>query len=113
MAQHRKTLTHYAQNLEQWVTQGWLSGQETGRDLQDMVQLSDIILVEAERHMGYPRPEVQAEIFGIKGRFHEVLAPLMQGATDVPLLEVLQPILDDHPGMSAGMALYWLRRQPG
>jgi len=63
--------------------------------------------------MGYPRPNVQAEIFGITGRFHEVLAPLMQDATDVPLLEVLQPILDDHPGMSAGMALYWLWRQPG
>ena len=113
MTQHRKTLTHYAQDLEQWVARGWLTGQETGRDLQDMAQLSDIILVEAERRLGYPRPDVQAEIFGIKGRFHEVLAPLLQGATDVPLLEVLQPILDDHPGMSAGMALYWLRRQPG
>ena len=78
-----------------------------------MVQLSDIIVVEAERRMGYLRSDVQAEIFGIKGRFHDILAPFMQGATDVPLLEVLRPILDDHPGMSTGMALYWLRRRPG
>ena len=113
MAQHRKTLTHYAQDLEQWVTQGWLTGRETGRDLQDMAQLSEVILVESERRLGYTRANVQAEIFGIKGRFHEALAPLMQGATDVPLLQMLQPILDDHPGMSAGMALYWLQRRPG
>jgi hypothetical protein len=113
MTQYRKTLTHYARDLEQWVAQGWLSGQETGRDLQDMAQLSDVILVETERRLGYPRPNVQAEIFGIKGRFHEVLVPLLRDAPDAPLLEVLQPILDDHPGMSAGMALYWLRRQSG
>jgi hypothetical protein len=113
MVQPRKTLTHYAQDLAQWVAQGWLTGYETGKDLQDMAQLSEIILLEAERYMGAPRPNVEAEIFGIKGRFHEVLAPLMQGATDMPLLAVLQPILDDHPGMSAGMALYWLQRQRG
>jgi len=109
----RKTLAHYAQDLDQWVAHGWLSGHETGKDLQDMAQLSEIILLEAERHRGAPRPNVQAEIFGIKGRFHEALAPLMHDAADVPLLDVLQPILDDHPGMSAGMALYWLRRQRG
>jgi len=113
MDQPRKTLTHYAEDLAQWVAQGWLTGHETGKDLQDMAQLSEIILLEAERHLGYPRPSVRAEILGIKSRFHEILAPLMQGATDTPLLTVLHPILDAHPGMSAGMALYWLRRQQG
>src|SRR5215471_5311622 len=111
MVQPRKTLTHYAQDLAYWVAQGWLTGHETGKDLQDMAQVSEIILIEAERYMGYPRPNVQAEILGIKGRFNEELAPLIQGTTDVPLLTVLQPILDTHPGMSVGMALYWLRRQ--
>jgi hypothetical protein len=112
MAPPRKTLTHYARELEHWVAHGWLTGQETGCALQDMAHLSEIILVEAERHEGYRRPDVQAEIFGIKGRFHEGLAPLLQDAPDAPLLAVLQPILAAHPGMSAGMALYWLRRQP-
>lgn len=111
MSQQRKTLTQYADEIDQWIAQGWLTGQETWIQLQDMATMTELIHLEAERAMGYRRPDVQAEIFGIKGRFEEVLAPLMQGTTDLTILAALEPILADHPGMSPGMALYWLRRQ--
>jgi hypothetical protein len=77
-----------------------------------MAPLRDIICVEAERHRGSRRPDVQAESVGITGRLHEALAPLLRDAPDAPLLEGLRSMRDAHPGMSAGMALYWLRRQP-
>ena len=64
MAHARKTLTQYADELEQWVAQGWLTGQETFIELQDMATLTDLIYQEAAGSR-----EVQAEIFGIKGRF--------------------------------------------
>jgi hypothetical protein len=50
------------------------------------------------------------EIFGIKGRFQEVLAPLMPRGSHRTILEALTSILEAHPGMWPGMALYWLRR---
>lgn len=39
MAHARKTLTQYADELEQWVAQGWLTGQETFIEIQDMATL--------------------------------------------------------------------------
>ena len=69
MAHARKTLTQYADELEQWVAQGWLTGQETFIELQDMATLTDLIYQEAAGSR-----EVQAEILGIKGRFEAVLA---------------------------------------
>jgi hypothetical protein len=55
--------------------------------------------------------DVQAEMLGIKGRFQEVLAPLMPRGSQLTILEALRPVLEAHPGMWPGMALYWLRRQ--
>ena len=106
MAQSRKTLTQYADELEQWVAQGWLTGQETFIELQDMATLTDIIYQEAAGSR-----EVQAEIFGITGRFQEVLASRLPPDAPGTILEALTPTLDAHPGMWPGMALYWLRRQ--
>jgi hypothetical protein len=106
MAQPRKTLTQHAEEVEQWIAQGWLTGQETFIELQDMATMTDLIYQEAARSA-----DVQAEILGIKGRFREVLAPLMPPGSQRTILEALQPILDAHPGMWPGMALYWLRRQ--
>jgi len=106
MAHARKTLTQYADELEQWVAQGWLTGQETFIELQDMATLTDIMYQEAAGSQ-----EVQAEIFGIKGRFEAVLASRLPPGTPGPILEALTPILEAHPGMWPGMALYWLRRQ--
>ena len=106
MAHARKTLTQYADELEQWVAQGWLTGQETFIELQDMATLTDIIYQEAAGTR-----EVQPEIFGIKGRFQEVLASRMPPGSPGTMLEALTPILEAHPGMWPGMALYWLRRQ--
>ena len=105
MSQPRKTLTQHAEEIEQWIAQGWLTGQETFIELQDMATMTDLIYQEAARSA-----DVQAEILGIKGRFQEVLAPLMPRGAQRTLLEALQPILDVHPGMWPGMALYWLRR---
>jgi hypothetical protein len=106
MPQHRKTLTQYADELEHWVAQGWLTGHETFVDLQDMAMLTDLIYQEAAGAR-----EVQAEILGIKSRFAAVLAPLQPQRAPWTLLQALTPILDAHPGMWPGMALYWLRRQ--
>ncbi len=106
MAQSRKTLTQYADELEQWAAQGWLTGQETFIELQDMATLTDLIYQEAAGSR-----EVQAEIFGIKGRFAAVLASRLPPGTPGTILEALTPTLDTHPGMWPGMALYWLRRQ--
>jgi hypothetical protein len=105
MSQTRKTLTQHAEEIEQWIAQGWLTGQETFIELQDMALMTDLIYQEATRSA-----DVQAEILGIKGRFQEGLAPLMSKGTPRTLLEALQPILEAHPGMWPGMALYWLRR---
>jgi hypothetical protein len=105
MAQARKTLTQHAAEIEQWVAQGWLTGHETFIELQDMATMTDFIYQEAAG-----TADVQAEMFGIKGRFQEVLAPLMQRGAHLTILEALQPILEAHPGMWPGMALYWLRR---
>jgi hypothetical protein len=69
MAQARKTLTQYADELEQWVAQGWLTGQETFIEIQDMATLTDLIYQEAAGSW-----EIQAEILGIKSRFAAVLA---------------------------------------
>jgi len=106
MSSSRKTLTQRAAEIEQWIAQGWLTGQETFIELQDMATMTDLIYQEAARSA-----DVQAEILGIKGRFQEVLAPLMSSSAHRTILEALQPILDTHPGMWPGMALYWLRRQ--
>jgi hypothetical protein len=105
MSQSRKTLTQHATEIDQWIAQGWLTGHETFIELQDMATMTDLIYQEAARSA-----DVQAEILGIKGRFQEVLAPLMPRGAQRTLLEALQPILDVHPGMWPGMALYWLRR---
>jgi hypothetical protein len=106
MAQPRKTLTQHAEAIEQWIAQGWLTGHETFIELQDMATMTELIYQEAAGSA-----DVRAEIFGIKGRFQEVLTPLMPRGAKLTLLEALQPILDEHPGMWPGMALYWLRRQ--
>src|SRR4030095_15816048 len=92
--------------IEQWIAQGWLMGHETFSELQDMATMTDLIYQEAAQSA-----DVQAEIFGIKGRFQEVLAPLMPRGAPCTILEALTPILEEHPGMWPGMALYWLRRQ--
>ena len=105
MSPSRKTLTQRAAEIEQWIAQGWLTGQETFIELQDMAMMTDLIYQEAAQSA-----HVQAEIFGIKGRFQDVLAPLMPRGTQRTILEALQPTLDAHPGMWPGMALYWLRR---
>jgi hypothetical protein len=106
MSPSRKTLTQRATEIEQWIAQGWLTGQETFIELQDMATMTELIYQEAARSA-----DVQAEIFGIKGRFQEVLTPLIPRGAPRTILEALQPILDAHPGMWPGMALYWLRRQ--
>ena len=106
MAHARKTLTQYADELEHWVAQGWLTGQETFIELQDMATLTDLIYQEAAGSW-----EVLAEILGIKGRFAAVLASRLPPGSPGTILEALTPILDAHPGMWPGMALYWLRRQ--
>jgi hypothetical protein len=108
MSPSRKTLTQHAAEIEQWIAQGWLTGHETFIELQDMATMTEIIYQEAARSA-----DVQAEILGIKGRFQEVLAPLMPSGAPLAILETLQPILDAHPGMWPGMALYWLRRHTG
>ena len=106
MAQQRKTLTQHADELEHWVAQGWLTGHETFIELQDMATLTDLIYQEAAGSQ-----EVQAEILGIKGRFQAVLASRLPPGSPGTILEALTPVLDTHPGMWPGMALYWLRRQ--
>ena len=84
---------------------GMADEDETFIELQDMATMTDLIYQEAARSA-----DVQAEIFGIKGRFQAVLAPLMSRGAHCTILEALQPILEAHPGMWPGMALYWLRR---
>jgi hypothetical protein len=106
MPQHRKTLTPYADEPKHWVAQGWLTGQETFIELQDMATLTDLIYQEAAGSR-----EVQAEMLGIKGRFQAVLAPLRPRGVHGTILKALTPVLEAHPGMWPGMALYWLRRQ--
>jgi hypothetical protein len=106
MSQPRKTLTQHAAEIEQWIAQGWLTGHETFIELQDMATMTDLIYQEAAGSA-----DTQAEIFGIKGRFQEVLAPLMPRDAHRTILEALRPVLAAHPGMWPGMALYWLRRQ--
>jgi len=106
MSQPRKTLTQHAAEIEQWIAQGWLTGHETFIELQDMATMTELIYREAAGSA-----DVQAEIFGIKGRFQEVLAPLRLRGVHRTILEALHPILEQHPGMWPGMALYWLRRQ--
>jgi len=106
MSQPRKTLTQHAAAIEQWIAQGWLTGQETFIELQDMATMTELIYQEAAGSA-----DVQAEIFGIRGRFQEVLTPLMLRSSHLTVLEALHPILEQHPGMWPGMALYWLRRQ--
>ena len=105
MAQSHKTLTQHAEDIEQWVAQGWLTGHETFIELQDMATMTKLIYQEAAGST-----DVQAEIFGIKGRFQEVLAPLMLRGSPLTIFEALTPFLEAHPGMWPGMALYWLRR---
>jgi len=106
MSQPRKTLTQHAAAIEQWIAQGWLTGQETFIELQDMATMTELIYQEAAGSA-----DVQAEILGIKGRFQEALTPLMQHGSHLTILEALHPILEQHPGIWPGMALYWLRRQ--
>jgi len=58
MSPSRKTLTQRAEEIEQWIAQGWLTGQETFIELQDMATMTEIIYQEAARSA-----DVQAEIF--------------------------------------------------
>src|SRR5438309_1489702 len=92
MAQSRKTLPQHAAEIEQWIAWGWLTGHETFIELQDMATMTELIYQEASRSA-----DVQAEIFGIKGRFQEVLAPRMPKGVKMTLLEALMPILEAHP----------------
>ena len=64
MSSSRKTLTQHAAEIEQWIAQGWLTGQETFIELQDMAIMTDLIYQEAARPA-----DVQAEILGIKAAF--------------------------------------------
>jgi hypothetical protein len=57
MLQPRKTLAQYADELEHWVAQGWLTGQETCIDLQGMATLTGLMYQEAAGLQ-----EVQAEM---------------------------------------------------
>jgi hypothetical protein len=84
MALPRKTLTQHAEDLEQWVAQGWLTGHETFIELQDMATMTEIIYQEAAGSV-----DVQAEMFGIKGRFQEVLEPLLPRGANLTMLESL------------------------
>jgi hypothetical protein len=106
MSPLRKTLTQHAAEIEQWIAQGWLTGHETFIELQDMATMTELIYQEAAGSA-----DVQAEIFGIKGRFQEVLAPPMPRGSPLTILEALTLIPEEHPGMWPGMALYWLKRQ--
>ena len=72
MSSSRKTLTQHAAEIEQWIAQGWLTGQETFIELQDMAIMTDLIYQEAARPCGCPGGD-----FGHQGRFQEVLTPLM------------------------------------
>ena len=47
MSQPRKTLTQHAEEIEQWVAHGWLTGHETFIELQDMAIMTDLIYQEA------------------------------------------------------------------
>ena len=69
MAHARKTLTQYADELEKWVAQGWLTGQKTSIEIQDMATRTDLIAQEAAGWSG-----IRTEILGIEGRFAAVLA---------------------------------------
>ena len=104
--QQRKTLTLYADELEHWVAQGWLTGHETFVELQNMATLTELIYQEVAGSR-----EVQAEILGIKGGFQTALASRLPPGSPGAILEALTPILDAHRGMWPGWALYWLRRQ--
>jgi hypothetical protein len=103
MPQPRKTLAQYADELEHWVAQGWLTGQETCSDLQDMITLTNLISREAVGSQ-----EVQVEILGIKGRLQEALAARLPPGIPETILEALTPILDAHPGIVS----LWLRDMP-
>ena len=107
MAHARKTLTQYADELEQWVAQGWLTGQETFIDLQDMATLTDIIYQEARPGRGRSR----RRSLGSKAAFRRSWPRACRRAALGTILEALTPTLETHPGMWPGMALYWLRRQ--
>ncbi len=106
MAHARKTRTPYADEREQWVAQGWLTGQETCLALHDMATRTDLMYREAAGSR-----EAQAKRLGITGRLQEVLTPLEPRGAHRTILKALTPTLDAHPGMWPGMALYWLRRQ--
>jgi hypothetical protein len=88
------------------ITTGWLTGQETFVEFQDMATLTDLISQEAAGSW-----EIQAEILGIKSRFQDVLASRLPSGSPGTILQALTPVLDAHPGMWPGMALHGLRRQ--
>ena len=107
MAHARKTLTQYADELEQWVAQGWLTGQETFIELQDMATLHRPDLSGSRRVAGGPGGDTRDQRPLCRRCWPRVLPPGAPGT----ILEALTPTLDAHPGMWPGMALYWLRRQ--
>ena len=96
----------YADALEQGVAQGWLTGQETCYRAPGQGRATDLLDQEAAGSR-----EVQAEMFGITGRCAAVLASRLPPGGPGTILEALTPVLEAHPGMWPGMALYWLRRQ--
>src|SRR5881394_251273 len=100
MEAHRKTDTEPIDELQTFIRHGYLTGQETWEDLEDMNTLDDLIIEEAESALGRSRANIEAEILGIKARFHMELAPLLAQAPGEPLLEVLQPILHAHPTLT-------------
>ena len=106
MAHARKTRTPYADGLEQWVAQGWLTGQETCLALHDMATRTDLMYREAAGSR-----EAQAKLLGITGRLQEVLTPLQPRGAHRTKRKALTPTLDAHPGRWPRMALYGLRRQ--
>jgi hypothetical protein len=111
MTEQRKTEQESRDEMAAWIACGYLTGRETLADFEDIDTLTDLILLEAEGALGQPRPDVQAEILGLKARFHAVLRPLLQADPEQTLLEALHPILKAHPAMSPGMVLHWLTRQ--
>jgi hypothetical protein len=105
MTEQRKPEQELLDEMAAWIACGYLTGRETLADFEDMDTVTDLILLEAEDALGQPRPEVQAEILGLKSRFYTgvfcppprkgIFQPLicvrtgLQTNADLPLLLIL------------------------